>query len=198
MSILLNKGVNLNTITTTDRNALTGVATGTVIYNSTVNSIQSYNGSNWRDISYTGPAFRAYSSAGIANLTQDTYTKVPLNVEDFDTNSNFDNVTNYRFTPTVAGYYQVSGGAYFALQGTDWRFAGVLIYKNGVVAALQAGPPFNGNSISTSVSSLLYLNGTTDYIELYVVAQSTTPGATKPLLGGTENTFMSACFVRQE
>jgi hypothetical protein len=44
MSVLLSKGVDLKTLTTTERNALTGVATGTIIYNSTVAKIQFYNG----------------------------------------------------------------------------------------------------------------------------------------------------------
>jgi hypothetical protein len=45
----------------------------------------------------------------ITTITSNTFTKVQINTEEFDTNSNFDSTTNYRFTPTVAGYYQVNG-----------------------------------------------------------------------------------------
>ena len=37
----------IESYTTTDRNALTGVATGTMIYNSTEKQVQVYNGSSW-------------------------------------------------------------------------------------------------------------------------------------------------------
>jgi hypothetical protein len=56
----------------------------------------------------TGPAFSVYSTANQVTATV-TYTKIQLNTENFDTNNNFDSTTNYRFTPTVAGYYQISG-----------------------------------------------------------------------------------------
>ena len=57
------------------------------------------------------PAFRAYNVA-VQNISNATWTKVQLTTELFDTNSNFDNSTNYRFTPTVAGYYQFNGQQY--------------------------------------------------------------------------------------
>ena len=55
------------------------------------------------------PAFSAYGNADqvIANTT---YTKVQYNVKSspgFDTNSCYD-TSNYRFTPTVAGYYLIN------------------------------------------------------------------------------------------
>lgn len=56
-----------------------------------------------------GPAFSAYRGGPNQALTTGTYTKVQLNIEEFDTNNNFDSSTNYRFTPTVAGYYQFQG-----------------------------------------------------------------------------------------
>ena len=56
----------------------------------------------------TGPAFSAERSSS-QTFTQNTFTKVLCQTENFDTNSNYDNSTNYRFTPTVAGYYQFNG-----------------------------------------------------------------------------------------
>ena len=48
------------------------------------------------------PAFRAYKSSN-SEISHNTWTKVTFDSEHFDTNSNYDNSTNYRFTPTVAG-----------------------------------------------------------------------------------------------
>jgi len=50
MSVVLNQGVNLNTITTASRNAGVSTATGTIIYNSTTASLQLFNGTTWQNI----------------------------------------------------------------------------------------------------------------------------------------------------
>jgi hypothetical protein len=54
----------------------------------------------------SGPAFRAFRNTSVQNVTGDTFTKVELNAETFDTDSCFDSTTNYRFTPNKAGYYK--------------------------------------------------------------------------------------------
>jgi hypothetical protein len=50
------------------------------------------------------PAFEAYSTAD-QTISDDVYTKVQFDTERFDTDNCYDNTTNYRFTPTVAGKY---------------------------------------------------------------------------------------------
>ena len=109
------------------------------------------------------PAFSAYQSSA-QTLSSSTNTKIQYQTERFDTNSNYDNTTNYRFTPTVAGYYQVN-----ASLGVGASPASVYtqIYKNG---SLYEGSYDGGHTTLTStVSSLVYLNGSTDYIEIYGV-----------------------------
>jgi hypothetical protein len=108
-----------------------------------------------------GPAFSAYQSSA-QTLSSATWTKLLFQTEEFDTNSNFDSTTNYRFTPTVGGYYQVSGG--LSLSATI-ASVNVQIYKNG--SAFKVIFAVNTNSVSGFGSSLVYLNGSTDYIELY-------------------------------
>ena len=117
-----------------------------------------------------GPAFSAYSNAA-QTVSNNTLTKVVLQVEDFDTNSCFDSTTNYRFTPTVAGYYQVNGT--LRLSGTITTVQTLLyLYKNG-----SAYADFTNTNPSTALSSngytivggsvLVYMNGSTDYLEIY-------------------------------
>jgi hypothetical protein len=116
------------------------------------------------------PAFSAFMTTS-QNIPTGTVTKLIFNAEDYDTNSNFDPTTNYRFTPTVAGYYQLSAGA-FASVGTAARF-GVVIYKNGTESGWNfAGGVTSSGGGSTTLSSLFYANGTTDYFEVYVVQDS--------------------------
>ena len=114
------------------------------------------------------PAFSAYVGNS-QTITLNTATKVAFNTEAFDTNSNFDSTTNYRFTPTVAGYYQINAWIYGSVAG----FLEVYLYKNGALFnrlafAYTASVQANGGSC------LIYLNGSTDYIEIYAINNNTT------------------------
>jgi hypothetical protein len=124
-------------------------------------------------VSGNQPAFSAYSSTATQSITTAVETKVQINTEVFDTASAFDSTTNYRFTPLVAGYYQVNGQ--IRIGGTLTGFCYPIIYKNG--AAYKFGTASNvpaSGSILT-VNDIVYLNGSTDYIELYGVVTGTSP-----------------------
>lgn len=114
------------------------------------------------NVGATGPAFSAYSTV-LQSVSSATFTKVTLNNEEFDTNNNFDSTTNYRFTPTVAGYYQINAAV--VMTGTSVTRFFCSIYKNG--SEYKRGNDLLGTGYQPNVSSLVYLNGTTDYIELY-------------------------------
>jgi len=117
-----------------------------------------------------GPAFSAYANA-VQTVSVNTFTKIVFQVEDFDTASAFDNATNYRFLPTVAGYYQVNGLLW--LNGTVTTNQGIVaLFKNGSIIArlIDSNPSttLSANGITGFGNSMLiYLNGSTDYIELY-------------------------------
>jgi hypothetical protein len=132
-----------------------------------------------------GPAFSASLGSG-QNISNATFNKITCNTEEFDTNNAYDNATNYRFTPQVAGYYQVSGEVQYGALITNNL---VVIYKNGVEhrRGTQTG------AFGVNVSALVYLNGTTDYIELFCFQLS---GVTQPLLAGASNTYFQAVMVR--
>jgi hypothetical protein len=105
------------------------------------------------------PAFSAYPSSG-TSVTASTYTKITFDTEDFDTNSNF---ASSRFTPTVAGYYQISANIGFYGTGTILQVA---LFKNGTTAVV-AGSGVVSNFIRPCVTAVLYFNGSTDYVEVY-------------------------------
>jgi hypothetical protein len=143
-----------------------------------------------------GPAFIAYASA-IQSITTAVYTKVAVDTETSDTNSCYD-TTNYRFTPTVAGYYQVNASLRMGATASTIIQATGVIYKNGSAAVFfgtdnVAAATFTAN-IVRSGSTLIYLNGSTDYIELWAQIQATSPtvnGST-----ATNTTSFSASLVR--
>jgi len=130
----------------------------------------------------TGPAFSAYQSSG-QTLSSATATKLNFQTEEFDTNNNFDSTTNMRFTPTVAGYYQVNGG----LSNNTGTQTVLYIYKNGGV--VKTGT--NGSMFLGTVSAIIYLNGSSDYIELYGYFASGTTANT-----GVQNTYFQAAMIR--
>jgi hypothetical protein len=133
-----------------------------------------------------GPAFSAYQSSA-QTISSSTYTKVNLQTEEFDTNACFDNATNYRFTPTVAGYYQVSGSVRVGASRTQIQ---VYIYKNGS-SIKDLGTDVSSNVAQCNGSALVYFNGSTDYVELYCWI-----GATQALAAGVSGTYFQAAMVR--
>jgi len=144
------------------------------------------------NVAGNGPAFSAYLNSN-QNFTASTFTKVTLDVEDFDTNNNF---SSSRFTPTVAGYYQISWNVQLSNTSTTWAHFISSLYKNGsefkrTQLNLTTGAVNNG---SLGASCLVYLNGSTDYVETYAY---TTAGGTPQIVGGNNYwTWMTGSLVR--
>jgi hypothetical protein len=140
-------------------------------------------------VSSNMPAFSAYQSSG-QSINSGTFTKVQLQTEEFDTSSAFDSTTNYRFTPQVAGYYQVSGNVGYSF--TTGQNV-ITIYKNG--SRFKDGNFGAGGTDGTqsTVSTLIYLNGSTDYIELWSYQNT---GTAKSLTIGAGFTYFQAALIR--
>ena len=141
------------------------------------------------------PAFSAYSNA-TQTFSNITYTKVALQVEEFDTANAFDSTTNYRFTPLVAGYYQINGGIQF--NATICRSGQALIYKSGSAYKLgtYSVQPTTTDAATqnATVSSIVYLNGSTDYVEFYGWSQSLSGAITTT--SGLSTVWFNGSLVR--
>ena len=136
------------------------------------------------------PAFSAYTSAN-QTASAATWTKVQFNNKEFDTANCYDAITNYRFTPTVAGYYQVNIALVVGQNGSSAIQMQSAIYKNGSLYKTMLGYDATGHFQNVSFSTVMYLNGTTDYIEPYMY------GSTAPFInGGNNNSAFSASLVR--
>lgn len=184
-SPLTTKG-DLYTYSTTD--ARLGV--GTNGYVLTADSAET-TGLKWAAASSSsGPAFRAYRNTSSQSLAQNTVTKVQLNGEDYDTDNCFDSSTNYRFTPTKAGYYLILANIFFDNGGSGNANA-VYIRKNGNTTA---GSDFKMSTVycNTIVEDLVYLNGSTDYIEIYARTNNTS-GA---VYYGSTDSWASGVWIR--
>lgn len=130
-----------------------------------------------------GAAFSAYMSA-VQALAAATLTKLNFNTEAFDMGGCFNNtsaaatlnglsVPAYAFKPNVAGYYQINAALYCGNLATP---VFVSIYKNGVEEARGVQTASGSSQNNSAVTKLIYLNGTSDYVDVYgytVSAQST-------------------------
>lgn len=166
--------VNGNMVTTADTGSITQGMLGAGVY------------------AGYGPAFSAYIGT-TQSVTSATLTKVQYDTEDFDTNNCYD-TSNYRFTPNVAGYYQVNATVYIATNaaGSQCIFD---IYKTGSSYIRQRLFYTSGSSTlyaMPSISGLVYCNGTTDYIEMYCSVTATTPSFANTGL----NSRFSAALLR--
>jgi hypothetical protein len=138
----------------------TGVLGSTFFGDGTGDLTIQQNGVTINKITST-PTFAAYQTTG-TSVTASTFTKILFQAEYFDTANCFD-LTNSRFTPTVAGYYQINSNIY--MTGQVARLINS-VWKNGSEYVrgfdlIQSGYFANGTSC------LMYLNGTTDYVEAY-------------------------------
>jgi len=121
------------------------------------------------------PAFEAYTTA-FQSVTEAAYTKLTFATEEFDSDGNYDNSTNYRFTPTTAGKYFV-----YAKVRTDpssyenERSSNLLIYKNGSSVSKTSTDSMTGGNTSTdgatssthNITAIIDMNGSSDYLEVY-------------------------------
>ena len=107
---------------------------------------------------------RAYRNAA-QDIHANGYTRVAIDTVSFDTDGVV-NIANRRIIPNLPGYYIVMGNVR-ALSVPDGQWVTAAIFKNGELATY--GTHVNQGAAgysSSSASDLIYMNGTTDYLEL--------------------------------
>jgi len=142
------------------------------------------------------PAFAAYLDS-TTTITDNTITKIEFDVEVFDTDNAYDNATNYRFTPQVAGKYFVTVNVRSQVNGTDQlNFFGAYLYKNGSLYHSSFTDSRGTSKLTYSntqeVNSILDMNGSTDYIEGYTVIDDNVGNPT--VLGESSGTGITTYF----
>lgn len=168
-------GFRINTtsyaIVTLDGNAgeTIGGAT-TAQYTATEWVVLYCDGSNWWIDSewLLQPTFNVALN-GNQTVNSDTFTKLSFATENEDSHGWFDAVTNYRWTPKAPGIYRFVVMAY-ALGLNDGRFFQCTYYKNGASdqLAYRFFSPAANSDIGTSAAHTMSLNGSTDYVEVFV------------------------------
>ena len=132
------------------------------------------------------PSFEAYRSSN-QTPSNNTLTKIQFNVEVYDSDSCYDNSTNFRFTPTTAGKYFV----YASVRGdgesqTDLEFIRLDIYKNGSTeknTATEYGGTNDIDNASLTITGVIDMNGSSDYLEVFTQLRS----SSQPTINGSGN-----------
>lgn len=112
-------------------------------------------------------------------------TKVQFDVKDSDPDGEYDNSTNYRYTPQKAGWYLIILQCAFDNISTGNN--SVEIQKNG--NAVGNNNQQQNSDVFVRCSILVNMNGTTDYIEGYVTHTS---GSNRNL---RQPTYMQGIFI---
>jgi hypothetical protein len=118
------------------------------------------------------PAFEAYLSSSSGTVSNNVQTKVQFDTEIYDSDNKYDNSTNYRFTPTIAGKYFIYAQVYMYMGASNMNVAIIHIYKNGssymTRRLSQSSNPAQAQGLNISATMDLNI---TDYVEIYGQSQ---------------------------
>ena len=138
----------------------------------------------------SGPAFSVFRNTTSQSFTTGVDTKVQFNGETFDTDNCFDSTTNYRFTPTTAGYYQINGSIYFDNASAD--YTSIFLRKNGSNYKMFSSGTIGASGAAAGGNDVVYMNGSSDYLELWVYSDATSP----KVYFGASSSYFSGVWVR--
>jgi len=154
-----------------------------ISYDASGNPVAIATGNDGQVLTSTGagspPAFEASSvckpyysvTGGNQNVTDAVTTKMTFSNETSDSDGLYDSSTNYRFTPNKAGRYFIMANLQFSPQNKDiFHSCSAHIYKNGSNSISISEDDFDNYysySKAVSISGMMEMNGTTDYIEIY-------------------------------
>ena len=151
-----------------------------------------WNSINWIEVTrsssgaFTSKA-RGFRSGSVQSIDSGGGgTKVQLNGESYDVDDEFDNSSNYRFTATVAGYYQVNAAIKYSTT-VDQKSYVASIRRNGSEIAQSQLISAHTTFLAVTVSDIVFLDAT-QYLELFAFHDS---GSAKNIENGTAKTFMS-------
>jgi len=130
----------------------------------------------------SAPAFQAYLGTNQTGMQDSVAEKLKIDTENFDSDSWF-NTTTYRYTPQKAGYYN------FTIQGSSSLIHTIYILKNGTTQFNAIG--YNVYQ-SFPGSKMVYMNGSSDYVELWGLVQT----ANGSFTAGASNTSFEGFWVR--
>lgn len=140
-----------------------------------------------RDNLFVQPSFSVSLDTQATSLTG--YQKVKYDTKSLDTEGDFDNTTNYRHTPSIAGKWLYT--ACWQDGSSTAKRTQINIYKNGSIYQIGQSQEGTSSHFGHCQSSwIVDMNGSTDYVEIYSWAS-----ATYSHQGDTDNTWFSGVRI---
>ncbi len=128
---------------------------------------------------FNQPYFSVYRN-GTQNLNNNSHAVIQFNAETFDSDSKY-NTSNFRFTPTIAGYYFLHAQMRLGVQA-DGNIS-VVIRKNGAAIARSLNDNSDNNSVNASI---LIESDDNDFFDVEAYQNT---GTARDITGAAENTF---------
>ena len=145
-------------------NIQTSSGSGTITIGQSGETITIPSGATVSGAGANTPAFSAYAGSDQNGNADDTYTKLAMNTEFYDTDNKYDTST-YRFTPGTAGKYMF-GASIFLEQSNTNESCAMSFYKNGSKNIYTEQLLDNTNRLH--LTGVIELDAD-DYVELYAV-----------------------------
>jgi hypothetical protein len=160
-----------------------------------------YTGS--QGVGYTGST--GYTGSSAALSVSDYVVQAKLNadqtisadgdtviqfIDDFDP-QNWWNASTYKFTPTIAGYYEVTLHVWWDTPSANTNQYNSQLRKNGSGFAIAQNPKLTWSGVSQEITRIVYMNGTTDNID----CTAYTGGSTQKVLSGSGSWFAAALIT---
>jgi len=132
----------------------------------------------------TYPQAGVYQNTSTTTITDGNFHNIFWDTEEYDTTAFFDSQTG-RFNPKLSGYYLVGGGIYC----NGGTYCQVGINKNGGTTWIGNILRTDGGNNRAQVQHLIFLNGTTDYVQLQYSTDAT------QILGGQGQSHAYVTFI---
>ena len=113
-------------------------------------------------------------SIGLATSQTITATDAVVNFTDISDPNNWWDATTKKFTPTIAGWYYFNYQANWAAASITNAQCNIQMRKNATTFSIGQMQLLSGSPYSMSCSGMVYLNGTTDYVDFTAYSANTT------------------------
>jgi hypothetical protein len=141
----------------------------------------------WADI-VSGSSFVAHKNGTDQTaIGTGTWTKLTLPTASWNTASSYD-AANSKFIPSVAGKYRLNASALFSAGIVDQSGYYIAFRLNGAEICRSIARASGTNPVSTAISRDVDLNGSTDYVEVFVYGEG---AGDKSVYGGSTETWFS-------
>ena len=150
-------GVGVSTMTTTERNALSGIKKGTFIFNSSINLAQYWDGNDWKSID-SPPTLTAFTLDGGSDVTEAKIDRTAAGNATIQLKG-----ANFDTTAATVVFEPEAGGSNVSVQSITRNSTNLFTVTVARADFLEANDPYaikltNGSGLAATLSSALDVN----------------------------------------